>query len=271
MVPAPPSGQSKRTLAMVVGGAIAVAVVLVAVVVLGSSSGHSAKHVTAASTSTKTTPPTTAAPVATVALSEGVLSADDLGGAWTAKLAVAALGQAEVTQGPCGSPLWAHDVAGYRSSFQDGAGGFIHTGTVTSAVREAPSESVANSQAAFVTSSSYAPCLRDEMSLEIQLALKGTGVQLDAMAVDPLPLDISVSEKQSYVISVAISDASGNQDVVSVDHVELFTSRYEATLDVTTDASLGIDRNALIQTQTERLVERLAALPTQGTIVSRGV
>src|SRR6202035_2861484 len=126
---------------------------LVAVVALGSSSGHSAKHVTAPSTSTKTAPPTTAAPVAQVALSEGALSADDLGGAWTAKAAIAALGQAEVTQGPCGSSLWAHDVAGYRSSFQDGAGGFIHTGTVTSAVREAPSESVANSQAAFVTSS----------------------------------------------------------------------------------------------------------------------
>src|SRR6202035_5771570 len=170
---------------------------LVAVVALGSSSGHSAKHVTAPSTSTKTAPPTTAAPVAQVALSEGALSADDLGGAWTAKAAIAALGQAEVTQGPCGSPLWAHD----------GAGGFIHTGSVTSAVREAPSESVANSQAAFVTSSSYAPCLRDEMSLEIQLALKGTGLRLDAMAIDPLPLDISLSEKQSYVISVAISDA----------------------------------------------------------------
>ncbi len=250
-------------------GAVAVAIALIGVIVVAVGSGHHVKHVTASTTAT-TAPPTTLAPKQ-VSLSEGVLTQDDLGGAWTAKAALAALTPAELSQGPCGSPLWAHDVAGYRSAFQDGAGGFVHTAAVTSIVREAPSSQVADSQAAFVTSPSYAPCLHDAIALEVELALRGTGVELDGMAIDPLPLDVSIANKQSYVISLAVSDSSGNADVVTIDHVELFTGPYEATLDVSTSASVGIDRDTLIQQQAERLVQRLAALPAQGTLAGRSV
>ena len=264
------AARSKRTL-LVIAAAGAAALVLVVAAVVALGSGHTTKHVTAAAPPTTLTPPTTATPVAKVSLSEGVLSVDDLGGAWTAKGATTALTSDQLAQGPCASPLWAHDVAGFRSQFENGGGGVIHTGAVTSDVREAPSENTANAQAAFVTSSSYATCLRAEAIVGMQQGLSGSGFSLDGVAIDPLPIDISLPSSQAYVITVQASDNSGTTVDVSIDHVELFSGRYEATLNVTTNPGLGIDREGLIRSQTERIVQRLAALPPGGTIVSRGV
>jgi hypothetical protein len=214
--------------------------------------------------------PTTVAPKP-VSLSAGVLTQDDLGGAWTPKAPLKALPQDAVAQGPCGSAMWGHDVAGYQSSFRFGSGAFGLPAWVVSQVREAPAQAVADSQAAFVTSSSYALCLHDELQLEAQLALKGTGLEIDSFAMDPLPLDVAVPNKQSYVASVAVSDASGNSGVLTIDYVDLFTSRYEATLQIFTVAGLGLDRDTLIQQQSERLVQRLTALPPQGTLAARSI
>jgi hypothetical protein len=88
---------------------------------------------------------------------------------------------------------------------------------------------------------------------------------------DPLPLDVSLPNKQSYVASIAFSDNSGDSGVITVDYVELFDNRYEGVLEIITPQGLGIDRDGLIQSQSERMVERLDALPTQGTLASRSV
>ena len=50
------------------------------------------------------------------------ITQDDLGGAWTPKAPLKALPQDAVAQGPCGSAMWGHDVAGYQSSFRFGSG-----------------------------------------------------------------------------------------------------------------------------------------------------
>jgi hypothetical protein len=249
------------------GGALA----LVVVVAIALASGNHPKRVGAESKATPAAPATTAAPAKPVSLSEGVVTQDDLGGAWTAKAPLAALPQATITQGPCGSALWGHDVAGYQSSYQLGRGAFGLPALVVSQVREAPSQQVADSQAAFVTSSSYAPCLQNLLELEAQLALKGAGLQVDGFAMDPLPLDVAVSNKQAYVVSVVVSDKSGESGVVTIDYVDVFTARYEATLEIFTIPGLGIDRDTLIQQQSERLAQRLAALPPNGTLASRSV
>src|SRR5581483_11010522 len=233
------------------------------------SSGHHVKHVSAGSTATTAAPPTTA-PAKQVSLSEGVLTQDDLGGAWAPKAPVAALTGDQLTSGPCGSVLWAHDVAGYTSSFVSGTV-VKQLAKVVSAVREAQTEAASESQAAFVTSSSYAPCLRDMITLQMALWAKTLGGQLDGLALDPLPLDAAVTNKQAYVATVAIGDNAGDEIGFTVDFVELFTGRYEATLEIVTPVGVGIDRDTLIQQESERLVQRLGALPPQGTLASRSV
>ena len=69
----------------------------------------------------------------------------------------------------------------------------------------------------------------------------------------------------------AVSDNRGGQAIVTIDHVEMIVGRYEGTLDITTNASLGIDQNSLLQSQTERTLQRLQQLPPGGTLVSRSV
>ncbi len=259
---------------MVVLAAAGAAVLLVAVVVVVlAAGGHPSHRVTSGGPVTTAPPPTTAAPAPVVSLSEGLLSADDLGGAWTAKGTVAALTLAQLPQGPCGSTLWANDVAGYHAQFINGGGGFVRTASVTSEIREATSEQAATTQAAFVTSSGYATCLQAEAEAGLNLALAADGLKVDATAVDPLPLPVSSTNAQAYVITAEVVDGGGNVAAdITIDHVELFSGRYEGTLNVQTVAGLGVDRQAIIQTETERTVERMAKLPPQGTITGgRGV
>jgi len=246
-------------------------VLIVGAVALVGTSGKSGRKVTASAPTTTGATVTTAAPAPIVSLSEGVLTADDLGGDWTVKSPLTALSQSQQSAGPCGSPLWSDDVGGYRTTFEDGGGGFEHTASVTSMVREAPSDGVASSQAAFVTSAGYGPCVHTEFALDLQYALKSEGLNVDGMAVDPLPLDATIPESQAFVINVAVSDNRGGQAIVTIDHVEMIVGRYEGTLDITTNASLGIDQNSLLQSQTERTLQRLQQLPPGGTLVSRSV
>jgi hypothetical protein len=253
---------------MAIAGA-GVVLALVIVVAIAMASGHHAKHVSAGATTATTVPPTTVAPKQ-VSLSEGVLTQDDLGGAWTVKSPVAPLTGDPLTSGPCGSALWAHDVAGDTSDFVSGTG--LRTlARLVSSVREAQSPDAADAQAAFVTSSSYAPCLHDLLTLQMALLARSVGGTLDGFHLDPLPLDAAVANKQAYVASVVMGDGSGNEFQLTVDYVDLFTNRYEATLELVTPVGGPIDRDTLIQQASERLAQRLAALPPQGTLASRGV
>lgn len=264
---APSKRPSPKALALIGGG---VALALVVLVLIAVASSHHVKRVTAGPPPSTAAPTTTAAP-GPVNLSAGVLTQQDLGGAWVATAPLTALTSGQLSQGPCGSPLWAHDVAGYLSRFHIGTGVPGHTAFIASEVREAVSQDVADSQASLVTSSSYAPCLHDALELEVQLAFHGTGLTVDDFAMDPLPLDANLDNKQSYVASIAFSDNSGDSGVITVDYVELFENRYEGILEIITPQGLGIDRDALIQAQSERMVERLDALPPGGTLASRSV
>ncbi|HVM68029.1 MAG TPA: hypothetical protein VMU14_24340, partial [Acidimicrobiales bacterium] len=137
--------------------------------------------------------------------------------------------------------------------------------------REAPTQAAADQQAAFVTSSSYAPCLHDSLLLQVALLARQSGGQVDSFAIDPLPLDAAVTNKQAYVASTSFSDSAGNEILLTVDYVELFSGQYEATLEVITPPNAGIDRDSLIQQQSERLVQRLSQLPAHGTLAGRSV
>jgi hypothetical protein len=245
-----------------------VAVAVVVVVVIAMASGHHGGKSSARSTATTTAPtPTTAAPQ--VNLSEGVLTQDDLGGAWTAQSPTSPITPDELHAGLCSSTLWERDVAGYTSSFVLNAP--LTDAKVVSWVREAPTQAAADAQAAFVTSSSYAPCLHDSLFLQVALLARENGGQVDSFSIDPLPLDADVSNKQAYVASTSFSDKAGDEILLTVDYVELFSGRYEATLEVITPPSAGFDRDTLIQQESERLVQRLNQLPAQGTIAGRSV
>ena len=184
---------------------------------------------------------------------------------------LAALTQAEESQGPCSSALWAHDVGGYRVTYEDGGGGFQHTALVTSMVREAPTDDAANAQGSFVTSGAYGACVHNEFIGGLQFDAGTEGFTVNSVSVDPLTLDTAIPDSEAYVINAIVSDRQGNQLVLTIDHVEMIVGRYEGTLDITTNPALGIDQNSLLQSQAERTMQRLQALPPNGTIVSRSI
>src|SRR5581483_5362494 len=188
----------------------------VVVVVLGAtvlvSGGHGSHRVTAGSAAS-TSAPSTAAPHP-LSLVAGVLTLSDLGeGGWSTATAPSAVPPQDLTSGPCGSKLWAHDVAGFQAEYKDDGGGVVETGTVDTAVLEAPSAQAAGDQADFVTSPSFPPCIKAEVAGGMQGELNGTTFQLAQVSVDPLTLDVAMGPKVGYAITLSLVAQGAQQEV----------------------------------------------------------
>jgi hypothetical protein len=226
--------------------------------------------VTAGAAGGATTAPTTAAPHP-LGLVAGVLTLSDLGGGgWSTATAPSAVPQQDLTSGPCGSKLWAHDVAGFQSEYTDNGAGVVETGTVDSSVLEAPTAQAAGDQADFVTSPSFPPCIKAEVAGGMQNELNGTPFQLGQVSVDPLTLDVAMGPKVGYAVTFTLVDQAAQQEVqVTTDHVEIFAGPYEGTLDITLCSCRPVGGVDMLQQETERMAERLAALPPGGTLVGR--
>jgi len=248
---------------LLAGVSISVVVVLI-VGVIALTGGHSGHHPALAAASA---PQTTAAglPTApTVSLADGVLTAADVGGGWTAARPAAALTRSEYSQGPCNSPLWANDVAGYGSQLVDGGGGTVQTGEVDSQVLEAGTDDELNQQAAFVTSESFVPCVTALARAEVSSDFQGTKLALTQLSADPLPLDVTMTGV-GYVFDIGVTDSSsGLGEYVTDDHIELFTNRYEGSLDIVSTSLNPMGAN-LVQQEASLLAARLTALPANGT------
>ncbi len=238
-----------------------------AVAVLGG--GKPAAHVQAGPPPTLPPIPTTR-PGTLVGLAEGVLSAADVGGGWTASPAATPLAERDYTAGPCASPLWARDVAGEHSELQNGGGGLVHDGIVESVVREAADTKTAEDQAAFVTSPSFVPCVKAEVDAGLSDVFAGTSIQIGQISVDPLTLSQS-SATIGFAITITLFDptrqATGS---ITDDHVELFTGVYEGAVDLISDVTNPLP-SALVQQEANRMADRLSALPPNGTLAAHAV
>lgn len=264
-----PGGERpSRTAAILIGAAALVAVVVLAAVVL---TGHHPSP----STKAAALPSATSAPAqapgskpALAGLADAVLTPVDLGGGWTASPAPGPLAAPDYTTGPCHSPLWAHDVGGYQSRLVNGGGGDVRSGYVESDVLEAPSPTAATAEAAFMTSSSYVPCLKATLTGQLEGDLSGTGIQLAQVSADPLTLDVP-GTSQGYAVTVGLIDpGAGLGEVITDDHVDLFNGRYEASLDIVSCSCRPFSQPDIVQQQAARLAQRLAGLPPDGTAKS---
>jgi Protein of unknown function (DUF2510) len=230
------------------GVGVAVAVV-VAVVVL---SGHG--HSNPAASTLPPAPATTAAPHG---MPDSVLTAADLGPGWTPSPAAHPLAATDYTHGPCGSPLWTHDVAGYQSSFVNGASAATAHGAVVNRTLKAPSLAVANLQQTVITDLSYGDCLKQTVTAQVQSQLP-PGQAVTATAVTPFSLQLPVTSV-AYVVTVTVTGPGGVTRQVTDNSVTMMSGRYLATLDVSwsSDAPLAA---TIVQQQASDEAARLEAL-----------
>jgi len=268
--PPPPVAQAPasrhRTMNTGVIGGIGAAVVIV-VVAVAALSGHSkAKTVVSAPTVTLAPIPTTVVPTGGGGLAAGVLALSDLPGGWTVKGAAAALPASVYTAGPCGSPLWAHDVAGYGTELADGGGSLIENAQAESQVLESDSPAATSAQAAYAMSPSYVDCVEAEVNAEIQSGLAGQpGIDLGGVTVDPLNVSVTLPSV-SFLLDVSLVDpALGADAYVADDHIEVFDGPYEGTVDIITLSANPI-AETLVQTEASAVAQHLAALPPGGTL-----
>jgi len=250
---------------LVVAGVALVAVVVVAVVALGSRTAGPPKRVLTAPAATLPPVPTTAPAAHALGLAAGVLTPGDVGGGWTVSAAPSKVPQSDYTQGPCGSPLWAHDVAGEQTRLVDGGGGIIQSGEISSQVGEAQSSDAAGAQAAFVTSPSYETCARVQVVAQLESAISGTAVSLGQVSADPLTLNVPMTSV-GYAFTIGlVNNALQEGTYLTDDRVELFTGPYEGVLDIISNSLNPLPGN-LVQNVTSVLAQRLAALPPGGTL-----
>ena len=248
---ATPAKRGVRVNPLVAVGALAAIAVVAGVVLVSGHGGGPSTSATTAPAGGAT--PTTAAPVG---LPSAVLAATDVGGGWTA-VETRPLTAKEYTQGRCGSPLWAHDTAGYRSSFVKGANVGSAHGSITAEVLEAASLGVAQQQQSLVEAAAYGTCLQQTIVFEVQSQLP-PGQQVVAATVTPFSLRMTTPSR-AFVVNVTVSLPGGGRRVVTDNAVAMFSGRYMATVDVSwsSDAPLGA---AIVQQQAQFEATRLAAL-----------
>jgi hypothetical protein len=227
------------------GVGVAVAVI-VAVVVL---SGHG--HSNPAASTLPPAPATTAAPRG---MPDSVLTTADLGQGWTPSPPAHPLTATDYTHGPCGSPLWARDVAGYQSSFVNGASAATAHGAVVNRTFKAPSLSVANQQQTLITDLAYGDCLKQTVTAQVQSQLP-PGQSVTATAVTPFSLQLPVTSV-AYVVTVTVTGPGGSTRQVTDNSVTMMQGRYLATLDVSwsSDAPLAA---TIVQQQASDEAEHL--------------
>jgi hypothetical protein len=237
-----------------VGVAAAIAVIAGVVVLSGHSAGPSSSATTVP---TGGVTPTTAAPIG---LPSAVLAATDVGGGWTA-VETRPLTAKEYTQGRCGSALWAHDTAGYRSSFVKGASAATAHGSISAEVFEAATLDVAQQQESLVEAAAYGTCLQQTIVFEVQSQLP-PGQQVVGATVTPFSLHMTMPTR-AFVVDVTVSLPGGGRRVVTDNAVAMFSGRYMATVDVSwsSDAPLGSE---IVQQQSQFEATRLTALTAAG-------
>jgi hypothetical protein len=229
-----------------IGGAVAL---LIAVVLL-SGHGHSGS-------ASPTLPPAPAPTAAVLGLPDSVLGGADLGQGWTASPTARPLTAPEYTRGPCGSALWAHDVAGYESSFVNGAGATTAHGAVVTKSFEAPSLAVADQQQAVIAAASYGGCLRWVVTSQVQSQLP-PGEAATSVAVTPFNLQLPVSNA-AYVVTVTVSGPGGTTRQVTDHSVAMVSGRYVATVDVSWSSDAPLDAT-IVQQQASVEAARLERL-----------
>jgi hypothetical protein len=251
--PAPaPSRRTRRANPLLVAG-IAAAVVVVAVVVVMSGHGGS----TSTSTTLAPAPPSTVA--GPVGLAGSVLNASDLGKGWTATPPAHALTAPEYTQGPCGSSFWAHNVAGYTSSFVNGASAATAHGSVVTKVVQAPTVAISDQQQSVINAPAYAACLKQTVTSEVRSQLvPGSGENVTTVNITPFSLNLTFSN-HAFVISVTVARPGGATRQVTVNAVVIFSGRYAATIDVSwsSDAPLS---GQIVQQQASNEASHLTSL-----------
>jgi hypothetical protein len=248
--PPKPAARPRRVNPFVVGGVVAAVAVVAVVVVM---SGHGSSSSSTATTAPPATTPTTAA---RVGLSSSVLVASDLGGGWTG-VESRPLAATEFTQGPCGNAAWAHNTAGYLSSFVKGASAATAHGSVIVKVTQAPTLAVANDQQTAVESPAYGACLQQRIEAEVRSQLP-PGQVLASAATTPFSVQLPVPSR-AFVVSVLVSAPGGGRRVVTVNTVAMFSGTYLATVEVSwsSDAPLG---GQIVQQQAAYEAAHLAAL-----------
>ena len=260
--PRGPGWTSRTGLIAAVAGVVVV--VIIAVVVF---SGHpKPKAVVTQPTVTLAPVPTNPPATGGGGLASGVLAASDLPGGWTVKAAPAAMLAKEYTSGPCASPLWAHDVAGYSSVLADGGGSVLENAVIVSQVLESPTAGDTAAQAAYAMSPSFVDCAKAEVTAEAQDELAGEpGVEIGGVTADPLNLSLS-TPNVGFVVDVSVVDPSvGVGTYVADDHIELFSGPYEGEVDIITLSTNPI-ADSLVQTEASAAAQRLQALPPGGTL-----
>ena len=235
---------------IIVGVVAAVAVVAVVV----ATSGHSSS-----STGTPLAPPSTPASTAPLGLPASVLTDIDLGAGWTASPPPHAMVAAEYTAGPCGSPLWAHNVGGYESAFVKGASAATAHGAAVSKVVEAPTLAVADQQWSLLSATGFAACLQSSVTSEVRSQLApGSGQSVTGSTVTPFSLSLAVPSR-AFLVTVTVAGPGATTRQVTDYTVAISTGRYIARVDVSwsSDAPLG---NQIVQEQAANEAGHLAAL-----------
>ena len=262
--PAPPTTPKAKIPPVPTAIVVAIGVAVLLIVGLVATSGHGGGKPVAA-----TLPPvaSTTAPHKALRLDSAVVSAADLGGAWSALQATEPLPADKYTEGVCGSTLWAHDTDGYAAAYQEGAGQYAHRVVISTAL-EAPSVDVANQQRQFVASPGFVPCLKQLVGSEV-LSVFGPSLQpqIGQLSVDPLNFSFN-TPTTGYVVTVGVDLLAVRARVLfTEDVIVVFSGRYQGTLDIAW-CSCTPGGQELVNPQTSQLIDRLQALPpdlTKGT------
>lgn len=193
-------------------------------------------------------------------LDSAVVTAADLGGAWTTLQAAKSLTADDYTSGVCGSQLWAYDTSGYQAAYQEGSGQYAHRIVISSAL-EAPSSDAAAQQRQFVESSAFVPCIKQIVGSSTLSAFDPTlHPQIGQLSVDPLNFDPDVPAT-GRVVTVGVDLLDGRIRVLfTEDVIFVFTGRYQGTLDIAW-CSCTPGGQELVKPMTSQLVARLQALP----------
>jgi len=240
----------------------AAVVVLVMVIIVSGVSSSSPQQ-----SSLPAAGPISTAPAGPVGLAAGVLTAGDVGTGWTAYPAGHPLTAAAFTAGPCHSPLWNSDVAGYEASFINGTNASAAHGVVVSQVFEASSVTTADAQQQqFIASSGLVPCLEQKVATKVESQFpKAAGWAVTGNVANQFQLHLAGASAVGWVLMVSVRNGFGITSVLTDDSVQIFRGPYEAILDVSWNSQAPLTQE-IVRAQATTEAEHLSTLPPAGTV-----
>lgn len=199
-------------------------------------------------------------------LSNGVLTAADVGTGWFAAPSPGQLDQAVVRGGPCASALWSRDVGGYESAFVRGEGGF-RNGEVISKVFEAGGVADAQAQQAFVGSPQFVPCLKAGAASDLRTLL-GPTVDISKLdiRVDPFDPGFDVPA-MGYTVTMDVDTRQLGSLTIANNLVEVFDGPYEGTLSLSSCTCAPVDP-ATLRHDVKQMALRVATLPGASSLMT---